>query len=342
MEDTAALVRFLDDALGDRAPVTLTPMTGGGSCEVFALERGGERWVLRRAPAHANTTRAHDVLREHRILVALENTAVRVPRPIVACADLAVFGTPFYVMTRVDGVPVRGGIPETWVASPQTQGRAVEELIDALVEVHALDWRAVGLTDLGHAEGFLERQVERWLAQLASYGGRDLQAVHDLAGWLDEHRPVGQEPTLFHGDYKLDNVLFAPTSPPHLLAVVDWEMATIGDPLIDLAWSLIFHPVGGTMPLGMAGPHTFAIEQLPSADAMVTRYGDRSGRDLSAMGWYHVFARWKGAIVLEGSHAKWQRGDSVNPVHEWFGRQADKLLSSAAELVERARSGETA
>ena len=139
----------------------------------------------------------------------------------------------------------------------------------------------------------------------------------------------------------MDNVLFAPTSPPHLLAVVDWEMATIGDPLIDLAWSLIFHPVGGTMPLGMAGPHTFAIDQLPSADAMVTRYADRSGRDLSAMGWYHVFARWKGAIVLEGSHAKWQRGESANPVHEWFGRQADKLLSSAAELVEHARSGET-
>jgi aminoglycoside phosphotransferase (APT) family kinase protein len=327
------LAAFLDEQIGAHAPLDVEPMVGGGSCEVFALERGGDRWVLRRAPAHANTARAHDVLREYRILTAIEGCAVHVPKPVAACDDPAVFGRPFYVMERIDGVPVRGGIPEAWVAAPESQHRAVEELIDALVEVHAVDWRAVGLADLGRAEGFLERQVERWLAQLASYHGRDLPAAHDLGRWLEDHRPTGQAPTLFHGDYKLDNVLFAPEAPPRLLAVVDWEMATIGDPLIDLAWALIFHPVGGTMPLGTTGPDAFALDRIPPADAMVARYAERSGRDVSAIDWYHVFARWKGAIVLEGSYAKWQRGESDKPVHEWFGPQADLLLESASKLV---------
>jgi aminoglycoside phosphotransferase (APT) family kinase protein len=335
--DTAALVAFLDRELGPvdgRVPTTVTPMAGGGSCEVFAVDRGDARWVLRRAPAHASSATAHDVLREHRILTAIDGAGPRVPSPIVACADPAVFGAPFYVMTRVDGVPVRGGIPEAWTAVPHEQGRAVEELIDAIAEVHAVDWRAVGLEGLGHPEGFLERQVERWLAQLASYGGRPLEPVDRIGRWLDARRPAGQAPALFHGDYKLDNVLFAPDAPPRVLAVVDWEMATIGDPLVDLAWALIFHPTpGSTMPLGVQGPHAFAVEHLPSADAMVERYAARTGRDVSAIDWYHVFARWKLAIVLEGSYAKWQRGESSKPAHEWFGPQADRLLASATELV---------
>jgi aminoglycoside phosphotransferase (APT) family kinase protein len=331
----APLAAFLDAELGGHVAATLEALPGGGSCEVFALDRGDSSWILRRAPAHANTRRAHDVLREHRILRALDGCAVRVPEAVVACDDPEVFDRPFYVMERIDGVPVRGAIPPAWVAAPDTQHRAVEELIDALVEVHAVDWRAVGLDDLGKPEGFLERQVERWLAQLASYQGRDLPAAHELAKWLDDNRPVGASATLFHGDYKLDNVLFAPDAPPRALAVVDWEMATIGGPLVDLAWALIFHPVGGTMPLGTAGPEKFDLSRMPPPEAMVERYAEGSGRDVAAIDWYHVFARWKGAIVLEGSFAKWQRGESDKPVHEWFGPQADLLLQSATDLVDQ-------
>ncbi len=332
--DTAALVAFLDRELGGPVPTTVRPMAGGGSCEVFAVDRGAERWVLRRAPAHASSATAHDVLREHRILAAVHGRGPRVPRPVVACPEPTVFGAPFYVMERIDGVPVRGGIPEAWTAVPDQQGRALEELVDAMAEVHAVDWRAVGLDGLGHPDGFLERQVERWLAQLASYGGRPLERVHRIADWLADRRPPEQPPALFHGDYKLDNVLYAPDAPPRLLAVVDWEMATIGDPLIDLAWALIFHPApGSTVPLGVQGPHAFTTDGLPPADALVARYAERTGRTVDAIDWYHVFARWKLAIVLEGSYAKWQRGLSSKPSHEWFGPQADRLLESAAALV---------
>lgn len=334
MSPEGRLAAFLDEVLGDRVSLTVEPLVGGGSCEVFGLDRGGERWVLRRAPAHASSSTAHDVIREFRVLDAIKDSGVRIPRPVVACDDPEVFDAPFYVMERIDGVPVRAGIPVAWTKAPESQHRAFEELLDAIADVHAVDWRAAGLEGFGHPEGFLERQVSRWLAQLDSYGGRDLPAAGSLAGWLEANRPAEQPPALFHGDYKFDNVLFAPSSPPELLAVVDWEMCSIGDPLVDVAWAMIFHPVPGKpMSLGMTGDAHFDLERVPPAGELIERYAARSGRDVGAMRWYDVFSRWKLAIVLEGSYAKWQRGESNKPVHEFFGPQADSLLAQAEQLV---------
>jgi len=336
MTQLAALEHYLDEQLGDRMPLSVTPMPGGGSCEIFALDRGDERWVLRRAPRHASSSTAHDVLREFRILDAIKDEPVRIARPVLCCDDPAVFGSPFYVMARIDGVPVRKTIPPAWAAAPETHGRALEELIDALAEIHAVDWKRCGLTDFGHPEGYLSRQVTRWLAQLDSYGGRDLLEARRVGEWLEARRPADQPAAVAHGDYKLDNVLFAQGAPPWLLAVVDWEMASIGDPLVDLAWSLIFHPgPGGTMPLGMAGEPRFVVERLPAVPVLVERYAERSGRDVTNLGWYEVFSRWKLAIVLEGSYAKFVRGQSDKPVHEFFGPQADLLLADASALIER-------
>jgi aminoglycoside phosphotransferase (APT) family kinase protein len=333
--DTAPLQRYLDDALGDRVAITVTAMTGGGSCEAFALDRGAARWVLRRAPRHASSATAHDVLREFRILDAIKDERVAIARPIVACADEAVFGSPFYVMERIDGRPILQSVPAAWAVAPETHGQALEELIDALVAIHAVDWRACGLEDLAHTDDYLSRQLTRWLTQLDSYGGRALPAAHRVSDWLGAHRPDDQPSALCHGDYKLDNVLFAPEAPPRLLAVVDWEMAAIGDPLVDLAWALIFHPgPEGTVPLGMTKAPMFAVEHLPTRAQLVERYATRSGRDTSAIGWYDVFARWKLAVVLEGSYAKFLRGLSDKPIHEFFGAQVDLLLESATNVID--------
>ncbi len=328
------LAALLDGVLGDNVPLVVEPMAGGGSCELFALTRGNSRLVLRRAPAHASSATAHDVTREFRILDAIKDTAVRIPRPVVACDDPSVFGAPFYIMARIDGVPVRNGVPQPWTHEPQHQHRAYEELIDAIADVHAVDWQAVGLDGVGHPERFLERQVPRWLAQLDSYGGRDLPLVHEIATWLDANRPLEQRAALFHGDYKADNVLYAPSSPPKLLAIVDWEMASIGDPLVDVAWAMIFHPAPGKpLSLGVHGEHAFDPDRVPPAEELLARYAARSGRDLTHMQWYDVFARWKLAIALEGSYAKWQRGESTKAVHEFFGPQADRLLAEAERLA---------
>ncbi|MCU1428070.1 MAG: hypothetical protein JWL83_2070 [Actinomycetia bacterium] len=334
--DAAPLQRYLDDALGDRVSITVTSMTGGGSCEVFAVDRGPSRWVLRRAPRHASSATAHDVLREFRILDAIKDERVAIARPVVACADGEVFGSPFYVMERIDGRPILQAVPAQWAAAPATHGKALEELIDALVAIHAVDWQACGLGDMAHTGDYLSRQVTRWLTQLDSYEGRDLPAAQRVAGWLDAHRPADQPNALCHGDYKLDNVLFAPEPPPRLLAVVDWEMASIGDPLIDLAWALIFHPgPEGTMRLGMAKEPTFDVARLPDRAALIERYRARSGRDTTAIGWYDVFARFKLAVVLEGSYAKFLRGQSDKAIHEFFGSQVDLLLDSATDVINR-------
>jgi aminoglycoside phosphotransferase (APT) family kinase protein len=329
-----SLQRFFDGSLGGHVPITVTPMTGGGSCEVFAIDRGDARWVLRRSPRHASSATAHDVLREYRILDAIKDEPVRIARPIVAHADADVFGAPFYVMERIAGTAIVQHVPAAWATAPDTHGRALEELVDALAAIHAVDWRACGLGDMAPRRDYLGRQLKRWLSQLDSYGGRDLPAAHHIGAWLAAHRPADQPSVLCHGDYKLDNVLFAPQAPPQLLAVVDWEMAAIGDPLIDLAWALIFHPgPEGTMRLGISKPPSFAVEHLPDRATLIERYRVASGRDTSSIGWYDVFSRWKLAIVLEGSYAKFQRGLSDKPMHERFGAQADLLLDSATALV---------
>ena len=333
--NTEPLQRFFDEALGGSTEVTATPLVGGGSCEAFAIDRGAEHWVLRRAPRHVNVASAHDVLREYKILDAIKEEPVAIARPIISCDDPSVFGAPFFVMQRIDGSAILTHVPEQWAATPESQGRALEELIDALVAIHGVDWRACGLGELAHIGEYLPHQITRWLAQLASYESRELPDAIRIAEWLDAHRPPDQPSALCHGDYKLDNVLFAPESPPRLAAVVDWEMAGIGDPLVDLAWALIFHPgPDGTIHLGTSKDPKFAVEALPDRGQLIARYAQKSARDTDSIGWYDVFARWKLAIALEGSYAKFLRGQSDKPLHEFFGMQADLLLESAERIIE--------
>ncbi|MGO9874220.1 MAG: phosphotransferase family protein [Acidimicrobiia bacterium] len=329
------LQRYLDEAFETTAALTVTPVVGGGSCEAFAIDRGDDRWILRRAPRHINAASAHDVLREYMILDAIKDEPVSIARPILSCDDAGVFGAPFFVMERIDGSAILTHVPEQWADAPGLHGRALEELVDALAAIHAVDWRALGLGDLAHDGAYLPHQITRWLAQLASYESRELPSAISVAEWLATHRPSDQPSALFHGDYKLDNVLFAPESPPRIAAVVDWEMAGIGDPLVDLAWALIFHPgPDGTIHLGVTKEPKFAIEALPDRRQLIDRYAQKSGRDTASIGWYDVFARWKLAIALEGSYAKFLRGLSDKPIHEFFGMQADMLLESAEHIIE--------
>src|SRR4029077_4848664 len=286
-----------DEAFGTTAALTVTPVVGGGSCEAFAIDRGDDRWILRRAPRHANVASAHDVLREYKILDAIKDEPVSIARPILSCDDAGAIGAPFFVMERIAGSAILAHVPEQWAAAPECRGRGREERSDALAAIHAVDWRALGLGDLAHDGDYLPHQITRWRAQLASYERRELPSAIRVAEWLSTYRPADQPSALFHGDYKLDNVLFAPESPPRIAAVVDWEMAGIGDPLVDLAWALIFHPgPGGTIHLGVTKEPKFAIEALPDRRQLIERYAQKSGRDTASIGWYDVFARWKLAI----------------------------------------------
>jgi aminoglycoside phosphotransferase (APT) family kinase protein len=334
--DVARFGDWLGQVTGDRAEVTVTPMSGGGSCEMFRVERRGQSWVVRRAPAASVSDTAHHVVREARIIESLACSSVPVPTILAIGEDPAILGAPFFVMSFVDGDVVRrNGLPEAFAAQPESHHAVGEGLIDTLVDLHAVDWRSTPLATMSHPEGFLARQVDRWMAQLESYRSRDLAGVDDVAAWLAANQPTHGDLTVMHGDYKLDNVLWSRHPPPRVLSVVDFEMTTVGDPLIDLAWALIFWPEEGNL-IALAppgSPNGIAAEQCQTPAQLVQGYETATGRDLSSFDWYQAFSAWKLAIVLEASYAKFRSGESANPHHEVFGFVVDELLSRARRFA---------
>jgi aminoglycoside phosphotransferase (APT) family kinase protein len=306
---------WLGQVTGEPATVTVTQMSGGASCEMFRVERLGQSWVVRRAPVTSVSDTAHHVVREARVIEALAGSGVPVPTILAVGDDPDVLGAPFFVMSFIDGGVVRrNGLPEALAAHPESHHSVGEGLIDTLVSLHEVDWQSTPLAGLSHPEGFLARQVDRWLAA---------------------NQPARGDLAVMHGDYKLDNVLWSRQPPPRVLSVVDFEMTTIGDPLIDLAWAMIFWPEEGNL-IALAAPGSpngIAAEQCQTPAQLVQRYTAATGRDLSGFDWYQAFSAWKLAIVLEASYAKFRSGESTNPHHEVFGFVVDELLSRAERFA---------
>lgn len=334
--DVARFGDWLARVTGEPAAVAVTPIRGGGSCEMFRLERLGQSWVVRRAPLAAVSDTAHQVIREARIMETLGTAGIPVPTVLARSDDPTILGAPFFVMSYVEGGVIRrDGLPEALWRDPSSHGLIGEQLIDTLAQLHAIDWMDTALADLSHPEGFLTRQVDRWLTQLSGYRARDLDGVDELATWLRDNTPVSGDLTVMHGDYKLDNVIWAPTPPPRVACVVDFEMTTVGDPLIDLAWAMIFWPETGN-PIALASPDSprgIAREHCQTPGELIDRYAAATGRDLSLFDWYQVFSAWKLAIVLEASYAKYLRGESRNPIHQVFGPVVDELLGRARRFA---------
>jgi aminoglycoside phosphotransferase (APT) family kinase protein len=240
-------------------------------------------------------------------------------------------GCPFFIMEFIDGTTIRKALPDSYLHAPPQQYRVGEQLIDTLGALHGFDWKDSPLLELANPDRFLDRQVDRWLRQLATYRCRDLPGVDDVADWLQRNLPRNHDLTVMHGDYKLDNVVFSNGVPPTILSVLDFEMTTIGDPLIDLAWAMIFWPEEGNAlafaPPGQPGGMDPDYCQTPGQ--LISRYADRTSRDLSNIHWYNAFSAWKLAIVLEASYTQHLNGRSKNPLHEYFGTVVDQLLIRA-------------
>jgi aminoglycoside phosphotransferase (APT) family kinase protein len=333
--DLAVLKDWLDGAVGDSADISALPMRGGASCEMFDLQRGDGRFVIRRAPVTAVTDTAHNVAREYQVIRALTGSKVRVPELLAVCEDKEVLGAPFYVMRYIDGEVIRRKLPERFQASPETQPSIGNELIDALAELHTFDWRGTQMEQLAKPERFLERQVERWTSQLEGYRCRELEGVDEVADWLERNRPMKGDLTVMHGDYKLDNMMFSKSLPPQVLSLVDFEMTTVGDPLIDLAWCMIFWPEEGNL-LAICAPGSdggMSDSHCQSPASLVRRYAEQTGRDLSHFQWYQAFAAWKLGIVLEASYARFLAGESKNPNHEFMGFVVDELMKRARRFA---------
>ncbi|WNV86617.1 phosphotransferase family protein [Umezawaea sp. Da 62-37] len=291
-----------------KGPLTGELIPGGRSNLTYRVTDGQDRWVLRRPPLGHVLATAHDMTREHRVIAALADTAVPVPRVELLCTDTEVLGAPFYLMEEVAGVALRDPDQCAWL-TPAGATALAERLVDVLADLHAVDPESVGLGDFGRPEGFLKRQVARWGKQLDASRSRDLEGIDDLRDRLAERVPESTRATIIHGDYRLDNVLVT-QDPLGISAVLDWEMATLGDPLADVGLLHVYwhglgiakDPITGTVP---------SLPGFPSADELVARYANRTGADVSGFGWYIAFGYFKLAVILEGIHYRYTTGKTV-------------------------------
>jgi aminoglycoside phosphotransferase (APT) family kinase protein len=321
------LEAFLDaQGLGE-GPVEASPVGEGHSNVTYLISRAGESWVLRRPPRPPLPPSAHDVLREARLLTAVQDARVRTPDVLATCDDESVIGAPFYVMERIAGDVMTIAVPP---ALDGEEGRIGEELIDALVEVHAVDWQACGLEGYGKPTGYLDRQLRRFGGLWEHNRTRELPVLDRLTSWLAEHKPESGEATIVHGDYRLGNTMFAPGPPARLAAIFDWELATIGDPLADVGylvatWSQADDPDDALRGLSAATRRP----GFPTRDELIARYEERSGRSMSDVRWYMTLALWKSAIFLEGSYKRRLAGTTEDAFF-------DRLETGVPAIAERA------
>lgn len=336
--DADRLRPWLDaEGIEPGAPLAVIRITTGHSNEVFLVERGDRSLVLRRPPRTPLSPTAHDMAREHRLLSAFvdHGAAVPVPRPVALCTDPDVIGAPFYLMERLEGVVVRDVLPEAFAADEGTPRAFGEALVDLIAATHAFDWRAGGLDGFGKPDGYLDRQVPRWLGQLEKYRTRDLPEVEEAGRWLTANTPRMQDPTVIHGDYKLDNVMFLPEPPVRPLAVLDWEQATIGDPLVDLGWLLGLWLDEGEEAsfFGGANVALFGHGPVPSRKELVDRYAATTGRDLTNLAFYCVLGLFKLACVMEGSYARYTAGTSDDAMFAFLETGVPGLARRALEFT---------
>lgn len=333
--DIPALERFVNREIpGGPGRISVEKHIAGFSNETFYVSRGSERWVMRRPPRGPLLPTAHDVLREHRFLSGLYGKA-RVPKPIVACADPSVIGAPFYLMECKEGAVIRGEIPAAY-DTPDGRRRIGEEMVDALVEMHAVDWRAAGIA--GKESGYVRRQVERWSSQweLTKPRTRSLPGLDEITAWLKERIPPEVPATVVHGDYKLDNVMFD-AAEPRLIAIFDWEMATIGDPLADLSYLLNTWmpalPVPGYENVAPVTPRVTDRPGFPTAGELAARYERLSGRSLREFLFYRVLAAYKGICIIEGLYMHYIEGAAANPGAADFEWRVPMMIASAQQLI---------
>jgi aminoglycoside phosphotransferase (APT) family kinase protein len=328
------LEAFLDEQGIGAGRVEAERIGEGHSNFTFLVRRGDARVVLRRPPRPPLPPSAHDVLREARLLRALESTPVRVPRVLATAGEEAGLGVPFYLMEEMHGTVITSDVPAA-LDDDVGRRRLSEELVDALVELHAVDWRACGLEGYGKPTGYLERQVRRFSGLWEYNKTRELPVVEEVRDWLAGNLPESPESTIVHGDYRLGNVMVGDEPPAEVVAVFDWELSTIGDPLADVGyltvtWAEADDPQD--VAFGSLSAATRRAGFMTRAE-LTTRYEERSGRSVSALNWYQALAMWKAAVFMEGNYKRYTLGASDDPYLALFDEGVPALAEKAREVA---------
>lgn len=341
--DLAALEGYLRGQMGeitDLAPIdeasrmTLAQFPGGHSNLTYLLAFGDREFVLRRPPFGPVPPTAHDMPREYRMLAAIHPHFHLAPRPWLLCEDTSVIGAPFYLMERRRGIVIRQEIPPEVGENLSLRWRISASLVDALAELHAIDIERTGLISIGKPAGFVKRQVEGWAGRWERAKTTDLPEMREVARWLiDQLPPDPARPTLIHNDYKLDNVCLDRQDPSRLVAILDWEMSSVGDPLIDLGLLLCYWPQADDPEIFSGSLRS--VTTLPgwmTRKELIERYAARSGRDLSEIAYYHVFAVFKLAVVIQQIYYRFQIGQTNDDRFADFDKRVAALAGWAEQL----------
>jgi aminoglycoside phosphotransferase (APT) family kinase protein len=334
--DAQALAAYLRGKLeGVEAELTVRQFPGGHSNLTYLLEAGGREYVLRRPPLGPVAPKAHDMAREYNVLGAVHPFFPQAPRVFLLCDDPAVIGAIFFVMERRRGLVLRREIPSAYAGDPGFGGRVSEAFVDCLAALHAVD---VNRVTLGKPAGFLERQVNGWAERWQRAQTETLPQMDQLIRWLTDRLPESPAPTLVHNDYKLDNLMldanWAPSGQGRVEAVLDWEMATVGDPLVDLGCVMCYWPEAGDPPVRRDA--LSAITTLPgwyTRQQLVERYARITGRDVSGLGYYEVFGIFKIAVVLQQIYFRYHRGQTRDERFRNFDERVRGLVEIAATLA---------
>lgn len=337
--DTATLGRWLDtqDAPGHGEEPVADVLKGGSQNMLYRISRGEQRMVLRMPGPRADERRLRELLREIRLERALKGTDVPHAELVAADESGEVLGKPFYLMQEVDGwSPMEGGWETPFDTDLDARRELAFQLIEGAAKLGRVDWKAQGLEGFGRPDGFHDRQVDRWLSFLTSFKVRELPGLDVASEWLRNNRPAHYTPGIMHGDYQFANVMYAHGAPGRLAAIVDWEMTTIGDPLLDVAWALLGYDGEHPKETGFYLP----MDGMPTRSELLAHYEKVSGLSCENIHYYLVLANWKLGIVLEKTYAAAVNGGKADPkVVVAFGAMVPGLIETAAQL---AQSGEEA
>jgi aminoglycoside phosphotransferase (APT) family kinase protein len=317
-------------------PLEVQQFPGGHSNLTYLLKVGERELVMRRPPFGTKVKTAHDMGREFRILSALAGSYAHAPKPLVYTDDPAVMGAPFYVMERLRGIILRKELPPSLGLDPARFRKLCENLVDALVDLHALDYKAIGLDGLGKPDGYVQRQVQGWTERYKQSQTDDVPVVEHVAKWLEANRPADSGASLIHNDFKFDNVVLDPSDPTRVLGILDWEMSTIGDPLMDLGTFISYWVEAADDPMMqlLRGGPSEQPGALTRAE-IVQRYEARSGRRVPNPVFYYVFGLFKTAVVIQQIYYRYRQGLTKDERFSVFGIGVQALCDQAARSIEK-------
>ena len=332
--DEAALIAYLRGKLdGSDRPLTVRQFGGGAANLTYLLDYGTAQYVLRRPPLGPVAASAHDMGREYRVLSVLWRAFPYAPRAFLFCDDPAVIGAPFFVMERRQGVVVRRSLPAVFAGQPDAPRRMSEALVDALAAFHAVDYAALGLGDLGKPQGFLTRQIEGWYQRWNAAKTTELADMDRVYAWLRDNVPPSAAVSLVHNDYKLDNVMLAADDPGRVVAIFDWDMCTLGDPLSDLGALLTYWTEPGDPPYLQATAMMPLGGGFLSRDELVARYAAKSGRPVGDIAFYHALGLFRLTVIVAQIFIRYRRGQTQDARFAAMEPMIPLLARRAAEVA---------